>query len=215
MRHAAHRPTGHKFDMVGVGSKHTGETSGVSPQRSLHRHFSHWVLMGTPCISWTPDCHLGMRQLQVMIPAQRKALLPSQRMSVMSLSTLPRKRRRTRRTKTLGERRQGTLQLMWKVASPPGWKMKCRFKNVSLRRWKSERGVVHSPPLPSPLPRLMYFGNRVGHLGDFAIVSICLLVFPISKGKLNLICSSEMHTSCRDIDKYQCRRRWSLSDLLQ
>lgn len=69
-------------------------------------------------------------------------------MSVMSLSILLRKRRRKRRTKTLGEWRKGTMQLMWKVASLPGWKMKCRFKNVNLRRWKSERGVVHSPSLP-------------------------------------------------------------------
>lgn len=161
--------------------------------------------MGTPCISWTPNCHLGMKQLQVMIPAQMKALLPSQMTSVMPLSTLLRKRRRKRRMKTLGEWRKGTMQLMLKVSSPPGWKMKCRFKNVNLRRWKSERGVVHSLPLPSPFPQLTCFGNRIGQLGDFAVESNCL-VFPVSKGKLSFICSSEVRPSCRDTNKCKCRR---------
>lgn len=106
--------------------------------------------MGTPCISWTPNCHLGMKPLQVMIPAQMKALLPSQMTSVMSPSILLRKWRTKRRTKTLGGWQKATTQLMWKVSRPAGWKMKCRFQNVNLRRWKSERGVVHSPPSPHP-----------------------------------------------------------------
>ena len=139
------------FELLSAGSKNTGEISEVSLQLSLRRNFCRWVSMGIPCNSWTPNCHLGMKQLQVMIPAQMKALLPSQMTSVMSLSILLKKRRK-RRMKTLGQWRKGTMQLIWKVASLPGWKMKCRFKNVNLRRWKSERGVVHFPPLPHPPP---------------------------------------------------------------
>ncbi|EHB00624.1 KN motif and ankyrin repeat domain-containing protein 1 [Heterocephalus glaber] len=38
-----------------------------------------------------------------------------------------------------GEWWKGTMQLILKVSSLPGWTMKCRFKHVNLRRWKSER----------------------------------------------------------------------------
>lgn len=144
------------------------------------------VFLGTPCISWTPNCHLGMKQPQVMIPARMKALPPSQMTSVMSLSILLRKRRRKRRMKTLGEWRKGTMPLILKVSSPPGWKMRCRFQNVNLRRWKSERGVVPSPPLPNPSHVECAFGQRTGRWGDFAIVNYWLgLSDPQRKARLH------------------------------
>ena len=58
------------------------------------------------------------------------------------------------------------------------------------------------PPLPSPFPRLMYFGSRIGRLGDCAVESASL-VFPLSKGGLNFTCASEVCTSCHDANKYK------------
>lgn len=79
----------------------------------------------------------------------------------------------------------------------------CEPEKVEIR----ERcGTFPFPPLP--LPTFNVLGNRVGHLGRFCNgIHLLINLSPISKGKLNLVCSSEMHTSGCDIDKDKCRRR--------